>query len=75
MKQLLPLLLGMLPLVGVAQASNELARNLCGSGEGQNSLTPGTLYHNVLRVRDLLLTVHTGNEEQLGLWGYDVRVK
>lgn len=58
-----------------AQASNELARKLCGFGAGQTSLTPDTLYNYVVRVRDLLLTVHSGNEEQLGLWGYSVRVR
>lgn len=58
-----------------AQAANELARNLGGFGEGQNSLTPNTLYNYAVRVRDLLLTVHSGNEEQLGLWGYSVRVR
>jgi hypothetical protein len=59
----------------VAQASNELARNLCGFGAGQTSLTPDTLYNYVVRVRDLLLTVYSGNEEQLELWGYAVRVR
>lgn len=57
------------------QASNELARNLGGCGKGQTAQTPDTLYYNIIRVRDLLLTVYTGNEEQLGLWGYGVRVR
>ncbi len=59
----------------VAQASNELARNLCGFGVGQTSLTPDTLYNYAVQVRDLLLTVYSGNEEQLQLWGYRVRVR
>lgn len=57
------------------QASNEQARNLCGIGKGQTSLTPDTLYHNIIRIRDLLLTIYSGNEEQLGLWGYGIRVR
>jgi len=56
------------------QAGNELARNLCGYGEGQTSDTPGTLYFFFTKIRDLLLTVNEGNESQLELWGMKVVV-
>ena len=55
-----------------SQAKNELARNTCGYGEGQNSQTPNTLYWFFTQVRDLLLLVHEGNEEQLSTWGFNV---
>lgn len=58
-----------------AQAANERARNLCGFGKGQTAQTPHTLYHNIIRIRDLLLMVHQGNEQQLEVWGFKVRVR
>lgn len=57
-----------------SQAANELARNLCGYGEGQTSETPDTLYWYITQCRDLLLIVHEGNEEQLSTWGFNVVV-
>ena len=57
-----------------SQAKNELVRNTCGYGEGQNSETPNTLYWFFTQIRDLLLLVHDGNEEQLSTWGFNVVV-
>lgn len=57
-----------------SQANNELARNLCGYGEGQTSETPGTLYYMITQVRDLLLVAYDGNEEQLSTFGFNVVV-
>lgn len=57
-----------------SQANNELARNLCGYGEGQTSETPDTLYYLVTQVRDLLLVAYDGNEEQLSTFGFNVVV-
>jgi hypothetical protein len=57
-----------------SQANNELARNLCGYGEGQTSETPGTLYYMLTQVRDLLLVAYDGNEEQLSTFGFNVVV-
>ena len=57
-----------------SQAKNELARNTCGYGEGQTSETPDTVYWFFTQVRDLLLLVHEGNEEQLSTWGFNVVV-
>jgi hypothetical protein len=58
----------------MSQANNELARNLCGYGEGQTSETPGTLYYLITQVRDLLLVAYDGNEEQLSTFGFNVVV-
>lgn len=57
-----------------SQASYELARNLCGYGEGQSSETPETLYYLITQVRDLLLVAYDGNEEQLSTFGFNVVV-
>jgi len=57
-----------------SQANNQEARNLCGYGKGQNSHTPGTLYWYLPQIRNLLLIMHRGNEEQLETWGFDVTV-
>lgn len=57
-----------------SQAANEEVRNLCGYGEGQNSETPDTLYWYFTRIRDYLLVVYSGNEEQLSTWGFNVVV-
>lgn len=57
-----------------SQAAYELARNLCGYGEGQTSETPDTLYYLITQVRDLLLVAYDGNEEQLSTFGFNVVV-
>lgn len=57
-----------------SQAAYELARNLCGYGEGQTSETPDTLYFLITQVRDLLLVAYDGNEEQLSTFGFNVVV-
>jgi len=56
------------------QAANEAARNLCGYGPGQTVSTPGTLYFFFTKIRDLLLTVHEGNENELETYGMPVVV-
>lgn len=55
-----------------SQAANQQARVLCGYGEGQNSNTPGTLYFLLTKIRETLLLIHDGNEEQLSTWGFNV---
>jgi len=57
-----------------SQAANQLARNLCGYGVGQTANTPDTLYFYLTQIRDFLLVVHAGNEEQLETWGFPVVV-
>ena len=48
------------------------ATDLMGFGVGQSSETPGTLYHYTTLIRDLLLVVYHGNEEELSRFGFDV---
>jgi hypothetical protein len=45
-----------------------------GIAPGQTRETPDTLYNLVLRVRDVLLVTHQGNEEKLSEWGFNVVV-
>lgn len=56
------------------QAGNAQARSYCGYAPGQTVDTPSTLLWYITKVRDLLLNLHDGNEEQLSLWGYQVIV-
>lgn len=55
-----------------AQALNAEVSNLLGTGPGQTSKTPETLYFELCKARDLLLVVHRGNENQLETWGFKV---
>lgn len=49
------------------------ARNLAlGTGKGRNTKTPGTVAYIVRSVRDILLGIYRGKEQQLGDWGFTV---
>jgi hypothetical protein len=48
------------------------AINILGYGEGQTSLTEGTVYFFNCSIRDFLLNKFEGTEEQLSEWGFDV---
>ena len=48
------------------------ATDQMGFGVGQSSETPDTLYHYITLIRDLLLVVYHGNEEELSRFGFDV---
>lgn len=49
------------------------ARNLAlGTAKGQTSKTPGTVSYFVRSVRDILLGIYRGKEQQLGDWGFEV---
>jgi hypothetical protein len=58
--------------VAQAQSLNNQALVLLGYAEGQNSLTPNTMYYDICTVRDFLLNHYMGAEEQLTPWGYEV---
>lgn len=55
-----------------AEALNERARALLGIDKGQDSNTSGTIYYEDTRIRNLLLLVHKGIEEQLSTYGFNV---
>lgn len=55
-----------------AQVKFEQAANLMGVGMGQSSHTAGTLYFDLLRIRDLLLAMFRGHENELETWGFSV---
>ena len=59
-----------------AQSENKMeqANNMMGTGHGQNIRSTGTLYNDTMKIRDLLLAVYSGNEEQLSEWGFSVVV-
>jgi len=57
---------------GQSQASYEQALALIGYAEGQTSNTENTLYFYLGRIRDALLVINDGNEEQLSVWGFNV---
>lgn len=49
------------------------SRNLAlGIDKGQTSKTPGTVSYIIRSVRDILLGIHRGKEQQLGDWGFEV---
>lgn len=55
-----------------AELLNEQALLDLGIAKSQNSKTPDTLYNTLTRVRDILLGVNRGREENLNEWGYKV---
>jgi hypothetical protein len=57
-----------------AEALNQQADIMLGIEQGQTSFTEGTLYNYLTQVRDLLLVLNKGKEEQLGYWGFNVVV-
>jgi len=59
-------------LIARAEALNGQAANLIGVAKGQTSKTPGTLYFQLCKIRDLLLPLNRGTENNLELWGFHV---
>ncbi len=59
-------------LMARAEALNGEAANLIGVAKGQTSKTPGTLYFQLCKIRDLLLPLNRGIENNLELWGFKV---
>lgn len=59
-------------LRGEKEALNQQVQARQGYAEGQTSETPGTLYNFYTGIRDRLLNVSQGVEENLSEWGYDV---
>ena len=57
---------------GEAQALTLGANNIMGTGKQQNVQTKGTIYNIIARVRDKLLLVHEGAEEELSTYGFNV---
>ena len=57
---------------GNAQALMQQADIALGIEQGQKSKTTGTVYNLITRVRDRLLFVHVGEEEQLSTYGFNV---
>lgn len=57
---------------GNAQALMQEADIALGIEQGQTAKTAGTVYFLITRVRDRLLFVHKGTEEQLSTYGFNV---
>ena len=56
----------------LAQSLNMQADVLLGYAEGQNSLSPDTIYYDLCLIRDHLLQRFMGTEEKLSEWGFKV---
>ncbi|HLG33344.1 MAG TPA: hypothetical protein VI757_00565 [Bacteroidia bacterium] len=54
------------------EALNQQVEAKQGYAEGQTSETVGTLYYSYTGIRDRLLNVNAGVEENLSEWGFDV---
>lgn len=57
-----------------SESKMEEAKLNLGIAAGQTKETPDTVYNLMLRIRDLLLVTHQGNEEKLSEWGFKVVV-
>ncbi|MBI4932078.1 MAG: hypothetical protein HY841_15075 [Bacteroidetes bacterium] len=57
---------------GSAQPLMQAADTALGTEAGQTSKTKGTVYNLITRVRDRLLFVHNGSEEELSTYGFNV---
>ncbi len=55
-----------------AQALHGQALNLLGYADGQTSDTEGTLYYDIINIRDRLLQVYQGEEDNMEPWGFKV---
>lgn len=55
-----------------AQSAQGQLKSLLGLSPGKNSRTPGSLFFDVLKVRDLLKILNSANPEALSLWGFRV---
>lgn len=54
------------------QAFHGQALDLLGYADGQTSTTPDTLYFDIIAIRDRLLQVNMGVEQNLEQWGFSV---
>jgi hypothetical protein len=54
------------------EALNGQAAEIIGYAIGQTSFTPGTLYYYLVIIRDRLLQISTGVEQNLEQWGFHV---
>jgi len=59
---------------GLAEVAIQKADRALGTEEGQSKDSVGTVYNIVTRVRDKLLFVHPGEEEELTTYGFNVVV-
>lgn len=57
---------------GLAEPAIQKADKALGTEEGQTSKTKGTVYNITTRVRDRLLFVHEGEEEELTTYGFNI---
>lgn len=57
-----------------SQSLHFSALSKLGTAPNQNLQTPGTLYPQVAKVRDILLVKYQTNPEELSVWGFDVVV-
>ncbi|MEK6616066.1 MAG: hypothetical protein AABZ32_08150 [Bacteroidota bacterium] len=57
---------------GKAEALMSQANQKLGIDKGQNANTEGTVYNILLRIRDLLLFLNPGREEELSVYGFNV---
>jgi len=62
-------------LYAQANALTEQARNAFGVAAGQSITTPDTLYHELDKIKRILLVAHSGNEEALSEWGFNVVIR
>ena len=59
----------------IAEAAMAESRKLIGTGAGQTSLTPGTLFNLTGSIKKILLALNQVNPEALSLWGFNVVVR
>lgn len=56
----------------LSQKDHQGALSLLGIAQGQNLQSPGTIYTETTRIRDILLVKYKTNPETLELWGFNV---
>ena len=61
-------------LAAALQEKTGLRDQLLGMAQGQNSQSRGTVLFETMQIRDLLLAVNRGNEEELEPWGFSVTI-
>ena len=57
-----------------SEAKMQQARQKYGTDKGQTSNTPETLYNNTVLIKEFLLALNPGTEENLSEWGFNVVV-
>lgn len=55
-----------------AEALSLRGYSAIGSAKGQSSLSAGTMYNRLTIIRDLLLSLNKGLEENLSEWGFNI---